>query len=156
LSLKKNKSFCGGDPTCLKTQLKNWAPAFGTGSPSGLGQGLGLPRPCAALRRVRAASCSSTTSSRPWRVEQLPVRKPTSVTPIELLHSPHGTPFVKMILKNCSPRVRPTDVGSLPQPVPGRTQEGVAEDTAGQRPRRLERGGYLPHQNHFLILICIN
>jgi hypothetical protein len=29
--------------------------------------GLGLPRPYAALRRVRAASCSSTTSSRPWR-----------------------------------------------------------------------------------------
>ena len=54
----------------------------GGGPPSGLGQGLGLPRPYAASRRVRAASRSSATSGPSWRVEKLPARKLASVAPI--------------------------------------------------------------------------
>jgi len=36
MAYKRDSNFAGGGSSaCLKTQLKNWAPAFGTSSPSG-------------------------------------------------------------------------------------------------------------------------
>jgi hypothetical protein len=55
------KIISGGE---VQTVSKPGRPAeAGGGPPSGLGQSLGLPRSYAALRRVRAASRFSATSS---------------------------------------------------------------------------------------------
>jgi hypothetical protein len=60
---------------------------------------------------------------------------------------------MNLVFINGSPRVRPTDGGTLQKVVPGCTQEGVAKDTAGRKPRRLKRGGSLPHIIHSYLLL---